>query len=296
MKAPLIVFALILSVPFGACQPSDPAASPRTAASPAQTISDAGTSRPAPYRFDQPAAVFTLPPDLREISALTVLDGRHLGAVEDETGTLYLLDVGTGEIAAVMPFGSPGDYEGVELASGRLFVLRSDGTLFEVEGWEGGDTRLRTHATGLGPDCDAEGLGYDAARARLLIACKEDGIGDQKAVYAFDLTRDTFTPEPAFVIDPDAVPGRKKLKPSAVAVHPVTGETVVLSSKRKALVALTPGGTVADVWSIEAAGFEQPEALAFLPNGDLFVASEGDDGPPVLVRFSYEGLAHEGTR
>jgi hypothetical protein len=30
----------------------------------------------------------------------------------------------------------------------------------------------------------------------------------------------------------------------------------------------------------------QPEALAFLPCGDLVVASEGTDGPGKLVRFA----------
>lgn len=295
MKPLLLALSLLLAVPLAACQPGDAAESARAPASHSAPEAARETAPATPYRFDQPAARFSLPPDLREISALTVLDDGHLGAVQDEAGSLYVLDAATGQIDAVVPFGPPGDYEGVELAAGRLFALRSDGALLELGGWDGGAVSLRTHPTGLGSKCDAEGLGYDAERERLLIACKEDGgkgLGKKKAIYGFDLASETLSPEPAFVIDPDALPdsaGGKahKMKPSALAVHPVTGAIFVISSKHDVLLALRPDGTVAEAWNLSEAGFEQPEGLAFFPNGDLFIASEGDDEPPVLARFAY---------
>jgi uncharacterized protein YjiK len=280
-------FALaLLCTPLVACQPT----STSTAGPEAERLH-------APYDFAQPEARFDLGEDLREISALTVLDGEHLGAVQDEEGALYVIRIATGEVADVVPFGPPGDYEGVELAGERLFALRSDGVLFEIGGWRGGAQAAAVlHATGLHEDCDAEGLGYDALRARLLVACKEDGgpgAGNRKAVYAFDLATDALAPEPAFVIDRDALPevsGKKtrKMKPSALAVHPVTGEVFTLSSKHDVLVSLGQGGQVSQAWSLKAAGFEQPEGLAFSLSGDLFVASEGDKRAPALARFSYK--------
>src|SRR5690606_25582492 len=136
-----------------------------------------------------------------------------------------------------------------------------------------------------------EGLGFDEARNRLLIACKAGGeeSGGRRAIYSFDLERMALDAQPAFVIAPEHVEGERKLAPSARAVHPVTGHVVVLSSAREVLVALAPDGTVADVWDWTEAGFEQPEGLAFLPNGDLFIASEGDERAPVLTRFAYRG-------
>lgn len=260
-------------------------------AAPAAVVAPArALSAPAvPYRFDQPVARFDMPEDLVEISGLTVLDEQTLGAVQDEEGALYVLDRQTGEVAAVMPFGPPGDYEGVELAGDDLYVLRADGTLLNVEGWGGGTMSSREIATGLPRDCDAEGLGYAPARNRLLIACKEDGgVGDRRAVYGFDLGKGALGAQPAFVIDPEAVDGERPLKPSALAVHPVTGAVVVLSSVREVIVSLGADGAVADVWNWAEAGFEQPEGLAFLPNGDLVVASEGDKRPAVLMVFAYE--------
>ena len=276
---------------------SDPAGSENVAheVAAAPLFVSAPAEQGAPYRFSEPVATFALPDELREISALTVLDDRHLGAVQDEEGKLYVLDQETGEVTAVMPFGPPGDYEGIELASGRLFVLRADGALFEVEGWGGGDTSVRTYATGLGTACNAEGLGFDETTGKLLIACKEDGderfsevkLGKRRAVYAFDLGTMSLGAEPVFVIDPDEVEGGKKMKPSALAVHPITGATFVLCSVGMSLVEMSDGGEVASVWDLEASGFEQPEGMAFLPSGDLFIASEGVDRAPVLTRFAY---------
>src|SRR5690606_1643709 len=126
----------------------------------------------------------------------------------------------------------------------------------------------------------------------LLIACKEDGgvgVSGRKALFALDLDGWSLGRQPAYVLDGRGVSGDGGLKPSAVAVHPGTGHVVVLSSKRPLLIALAPGGGEAQAWDLRAAGFEQPEGLAFLPNGDLFIASEGDDGPPMLMRFDYLG-------
>ena len=129
-----------------------------------------------PYRFDRPVASFDLPADLVEISGLADLGDGTLGAVQDEDGELYVLAQETGEVVRVVPFGPPGDYEGVELVGDRLFVLRADGALLELSGWRGDEARAETVETGLGAkDCDAEGLGYDAGGGRLLIACKEEG-------------------------------------------------------------------------------------------------------------------------
>ena len=252
-----------------------------TAPTPPDTTVAAGT-----YRFDRPAARFEMPEALREISALTVLDDGHVGAVQDEEGALYVIETETGRVSAIVPFGPPGDYEGIELAAGRLFVLRADGAVLEISGWTGASATATVYETGLGAkQCDAEGLGTDGAQ--LLIACKEES-GGQNLVYGFHLDTDALTEAPVLALDPDAVPGEKGLRPSAIAVHPVTGHTVVLSSRREALISLNASGAVVDVWDLKPAAFEQPEGLAFLPNGDVLVSSEGKKGPGVVVRVTYE--------
>lgn len=284
---PLPAMKLLLTVclTLGSC----------TSELPADTTALAAPAAPAetgsPYRFDQPVARFAMPDALREISGLTVLDATHLGAVQDEQGDLYVLDMASGRVTAVVPFGPPGDYEGLELAGDRLFVLRADGALLELAGWAAGQQAdAQTIETGLGAkDCDAEGLGFDAAQNRLLIACKKDGSDDRNAVWGFDLATNALSAEPVLTIDPAAVPGSDKtLRPAALAVHPVTGHVVVISAKRNALVSLDAQGAVVGTWDLAPAGLPQPEGLTFLPGGDAFVATEGKSGAGVVVRFAYE--------
>lgn len=268
----------------GSEAPADTAVA-RAATPPPASAAEPGAS---PYRFDRPAARFELPDALVEISGLTVLPDGSLGAIQDEEGDLYVLSAESGEVLRVVPFGPPGDYEGIESVGERLFVLRADGAVLELSGWEGERATSTVTETGLGAgDCDAEGLGTDGQR--LLIACKKEVDGtDRSRIHAFDLGAMALADEPVFAIDRDDVPGDdSKLRPSALAVHPVTRHTVVLSSKREALVSLDAAGTVVDVWDLSLADFEQPEGLVFLPNGDAFVSSEGSDGPAVLARFAY---------
>ncbi|MFB3132322.1 MAG: SdiA-regulated domain-containing protein [Rhodothermales bacterium] len=263
-----------------------------------------------PYTFDRPDALFRLPNRLREISGLTVLDDQRLGAVQDEKGKLYVLNLHTGEIEDDPRFDKDGDYEGLARVGDRVFVLRSNGTLYEITNWRAKKLETVKHKTPLSAKYDTEGLVYDEAHARLLIACKEyagKGLKNRKAIYAFDLETKTLLDEPVFTIDIRAFTEQTDagglndqirravqpaldlsgFKPSALALHPITGELYVLSSVRKALVVLNPAGAMTAVWVLPEKRFRQPEGLAFLPNGDLFIASEGSGKKAVIMRFNY---------
>lgn len=246
------------------------------------------------YSLEEPDVSFALAEELMEISGLTLLPDGRLGAVQDEEGILYALNRETGAIEARYPFGETGDYEGVETVGDRVFILRSNGTLLELSGWSDENVQVRTFSTDLKGKNDTEGLAYDVTNERLLIACKEDpGNGldeDLKAIYAFDLSTGELDPEPAFVIDLEASEQHNvekgKFKPSGLAVHPSDGTIYVISSVAKVLVVLNQDGVIQHVSPLPETLFEQPEGLAFMPDGTLFLASEGDDGPAMIYRYS----------
>ncbi|GIV58308.1 MAG: hypothetical protein KatS3mg042_1221 [Rhodothermaceae bacterium] len=265
---------------------------------------------PSPYAFDRPAAAFELSRALYEISGLTFLADSLLGAVQDEDGRLYLLDAATGKVVRDEKFAGDGDYEGVERVDRRVYVLRSDGALFEIEDWQASDYDVKKHRLDLPKGCDAEGLAHDPARHRLLIACKErpgNDLEGHRAVYAFDLETERLRETPAYTIPLRAVaerlPERNALnrtlrrllspadlhvfKPSGLAIHPVTGRVYVLSSVLEALAVLEPDGTLEAVWPLPGDRLPQPEGIAFTPEGDLFLASEGHGGKATLLRFTY---------
>lgn len=236
------------------------------------------------YALDAPDAVAELPAALVEISGLAWVSDGRLAAVHDEAGVVYTLDAATGAVVSEDGFHEPADFESVEATPDGLWALRSNGTLYALSA--DGATE---HDTPLKGRCDAEGLAYDAADARLLVACKEDpgdGLGRVRAIYAFDLATETLSEAPVFQIERAAVDGAQNFKPSALAVHPSTGHVYVLSSVRPAVAVLDRAGALVALADLPAGTFPQPEGLAFAPDGTLYVSTEGDGGVARLARYA----------
>lgn len=279
--------ALSLGIVTAACTGNGAANEPP---SPAVEAAVPAAQDTIPYRLDQPDAAFALPGPLQEISGLTVLADGHLGAVQDEDGLLFVLDRETAVVIAEHRFHGNGDYEGVEAVGDAVWVLESDGTLSEVTGATGANPQRVRHETALRGRCDAEGLGYDAAHDRLLVACKENPgpeLSGVRAIYAFGLQEKRLSEGPVFLLDRRALDGDgAEFRPSALAVHPRTGQVYVLSSVRKALAVLDPAGRLVAALALPAQLYPQPEALTFLPDGTLFIANEGGAGAATLLRFS----------
>ena len=66
-----------------------------------------------------------------------------------------------------LPFSDVGDFEGITRAGDRLYALRSDGKLFEIENFAGDDFHVNSYDTRL-PVKDSEGI---RPRRRGTIAC-----------------------------------------------------------------------------------------------------------------------------
>lgn len=270
----------------------------------------------SPYAFHEPDAEVQLSDKLKEISGIEYIGDSLLAAIQDEDGDIFVLNLHTGEQHNRFAFDDDGDYEDLERVGDRMFVLRSDGTLFEVEAWDTDDPKVEKHKTDLKSKHDTEGLVYDEANNRLLIVCKEDPGVDRKhvrAIYAYDFEEKDVGKEPLILIDLEAIEreltelrrsplektrdllaadGRDGdgFKPSAAALHPATGELYVLSSVLRAMAVLTPEGVVKEVYPLAAALFPQPEGIAFMPDGTLLISNEGRQGPATLLRFSYRPI------
>ncbi|RMG78114.1 MAG: hypothetical protein D6714_18690 [Bacteroidetes bacterium] len=264
------------------------------------------TNQPTPeafgYDLEKPDRAFKLSGKLREISGLGLTsDGRFLLANNDEEGKIFFLDKQSGEIDHHIKFHKSGDYEGIEMVGDTIFIVKSTGTLyaFPARGQSEKDTRtIQNHLSG---ENDVEGLGYDPANRRLLLACKGDpGKGAQlrrkRAIYAFDLRTWQLSDAPVFTIDRDAIrqfaqthsnrlekfleafapeSAAAAFAPSGVAVHPETGEIYVLASVGKLLVVLTPEGDLRHIQPLDKDRFPQPEGICFEPDGTLWISSEG---------------------
>lgn len=261
------------------------------------------------YSFDEPDDVFKLDQELEEISGLTMMPDGLLGAVQDEKGNLYLLDPASGEIMETRTFGKDGDYEGVELGGGHLFIIRSDGRLHIFDRWEEAEMVGDSYDLDLVKGCDAEGIAYQANLQRLLISCKEKGgknLDRQKAIFAYNRATETLSDDPVYLLDVrefeasvddhpineavrSVLSDRLDLsgfKPSDIAVHPRSGDIYVVSSVTKVIIRMDEAGDVGGIWRLPSKQFDQPEGITFGPNGDLFISNEaGDRKHATLMRF-----------
>lgn len=268
------------------------------------------------YVFEEPDDVFILSKDLEEISGLTMLEEGVLGAIQDEDGDLFRIDVGSGEILDRQTFGKKGDYEGIEVGGERMYILRSDGRLNIIQDWSGQKLQTATEEADLPKGCDAEGIAYQKVQERLLIVCKEKAgkkFDGKKAVYAYDPASKTTTTEPVYVLDIEGFQASIEdhpineavtsilsermdisgFKPSGLAVHPHSGELYIVSSVTKAIIRLNESGEVTALWMLPAELHDQPEGIEFASNGDLFISNEaGDRKRATLLRYRSRGRSN----
>lgn len=241
-----------------------------------------------PYQLTTPDETYTLPNQLKEISGLTYYKDDKLLCIQDEEAVVYVFDTKAKKVVQDFGFGGYGDFEGIEYVNKQVFVLESNGNLFR---FEPESMRIGRTKTDLPKNTEVEGLGYDPKTKRLLIAVKNGGgKSSDKAVYSFDLLNRAVFKDmqlndeqlKAAGIDP------KTYKPSGIAVHPITGEWYMLTAAGKRLLITSRKAKIIYTIALDAKAFRQPEGICFAPNGDLFIANEGDGKKGNLLRFNYK--------
>lgn len=259
-----------------------------------------------PYNISRPMAINELPNDLLEISGLTDLDNNTLACVQDEDGIIFIYDLKKEKVVREIKFGDDGDYEGITRAGNSLYVLRSDGKIYEIDDYRTDNFKVKSYDNDL-PVKNSEGLGLDAAGNRLLIAgkteAKDGNYEGKKVVYGFDLSTKRVSAKPVLSFSEDAIIyamereggkniGKKgkddvSINPSAIAIHPQTDQIYVLSSKDHLLYIFNRANEVEGIYLLNKQDFAQPEGITFLENGDMFISNEGKKGAPTLLRFAY---------
>lgn len=267
------------------------------------------------YDFNNPVFKLALPDTLREISGLSMVDSSTFACIQDENGILFIYDFLKNRIKHQYTFHLDGDYEGIAKVDSTIFVLRSDGTLFEITQYQKSDFELQSYNTGI-PANNNEGLCYDADNNRLLIACKgKIGKGpefkDRRVVYGFDLQNKTLTTDPVYDFDIQRVKefavknklnlpsktrkkkGEKvtepqiKFRTSAISIHPITKQLFLLSASDYLLFVFESNGAIDHIEPLNPKIFNKAEGIAFFENGDMLITNEGQDKIPTVLRFNY---------
>lgn len=224
-----------------------------------------------------------LPKILREVSGIAHMGNNKIACVQDEDGIIFIYDLVSSTIEKEIEFAGAGDYEGISLVGQTAYVLRSDGTIFEIINYTKGAPQTTQYKSPLKGKLNFEGLGYDKNNNRLLIALKEKSDDDFKPVYAFDLENNIWVREPVFKINfNDPVFGilnqkisRKMLRPSEISLHPSTGKIYVLDGLGPKLLILDPTGKPEELHILNRKQFPQAEGLTFGDAGEIYISNEG---------------------
>jgi uncharacterized protein YjiK len=247
----------------------------------------------------KPLARWIMPVDLAELSGVALLPDGRLLAHGDEHAKIYEVDYRRGTVVKEFALGSPavkGDFEAIAAVDDRFYLLDSNGTLYEFqEGKNGEHVEYSTHDTKLGKECEFEGLTYDSAITSLLLACKhvhKKSLKNDLLIYRWPAHKDDQgerqISELAIPLSsiPKAVLRKGEFHPSDIAIDPITGNYVIISSLERAIISLTPAGQV--VFARPLPGeHDQPEALAITKDSILIIGDEAAHKPAAITLFRW---------
>ena len=202
--------------------------------------------------------------------------------------------------------------EDLDEVSGILYIA-ADSTIVTLNDEEGKFYRLNLQGKLIGKpfkfakksdfeDLTTDGLYwyavkamfFDVARQKLVLLSKtpltlKDG---RLPAFTLDTSSGTFNHDPYY--SPDTITiaklyGKKKwgCKPTAAAVHPITGETYILSSNERMLM-IMKDGVLNAVYPLDKSMFRQPEGITFMPNGNLIISNEAQGSTANILIFAYQ--------
>jgi len=227
-----------------------------------------------------------LPKRLREVSGLALAPDGRLFAVDDEQAVIYQIDYTSGRLLKAFAVGEPvlrGDFEGIAYLDAHLFLITSQGMLLQVDEGEDGDRVVhREIDTGVGEQCEVEGLAQDIKNARLLIVCKKlhkKAAIETLAIFAWRPGSGRVDVDDRIDIPLDKVLQSTQtddFNPSGIAVDPLSGSILIVAARQRAVVELDQKGHFVSAIILSPANWHrQAEGIEISVSGQLFISDEG---------------------
>ena len=226
-------------------------------------------------------ARWLLPRELDEISGLALTADGRLLAHNDQEGVVWEIDYRSGVLVKRFQLGKPpvkADLEGITIANDRIFMLASNGKLYEFrEGKDEEHVNFTVHDTRLGSECEFEGVAFDPSQSSLLLACKDvPGKNDSLVIYRWKLQSGEGERLSRLAIPIANVIGSndwKNLHPSDITIDPFSGNYVLIAAQERALIEITPTGDPISARALSAEHV-QAEGVAITREGILILSDE----------------------
>ena len=251
-------------------------------------LADANREKPVPV------AQWIMPPELREISGLALTTRGTVLTHDDNIGRVYEINPETGILVKGFSLagGVRGDFEAITVAGNDVYLLESKGKIYTFK--EGADAEQVPYSvfdSKLGKECEFEGLAYEADSSRLVMVCKKIRGKDEPhelLIYRLPLPLDRSTMSTLRVPIEDAI-GSNKWKgfhPSDINIDPFTKNYVIIASREKGLLVMTPEGDVVRSESLPD-GHHQPEGVAITKDSLLIISDEVNVKPAAITLYRW---------
>jgi uncharacterized protein YjiK len=251
-------------------------------------VADANREKPVPV------AQWVMPPELREISGLALTTRGTVLTHDDNIGRVYEINPETGILIKGFSLagGVRGDFEAITVAGNEVYLLESKGKIYTFK--EGADAEQVPYSvfdTHLGKECEFESLVYEADSTRLVMVCKKiRGKNEPHELLIYrlplPLNRSTMT---TLRVPIDDVIGSNKWKsfhPSDINIDPFTKNYVIIASREKGLLVMTPEGDVVRSGPLPD-GHTQPEGVAVTSDSILIISDEANVKPAAITLYRW---------
>jgi uncharacterized protein YjiK len=245
---------------------------------------------------EEPLAQWVLPAPLREISGLALTKDGYVLTHGDEIGEIWEVDYRRGILVKHFWLGDgtvKGDFEGITIANDVVFLMASNSKIYEFrEGADGAHVPYKEYDPGLKKDCEFESIVYDPTINSLVLACKhihDKDVHDALLLFRWSLTGDSTSRLTRLVVpigDVLRARGWKNLHPSDITIDPFTGDYVLVASLEKALIEITPAGSVVFARPLPE-GHQQAEGVAITKDSILLVSDEAKQGPAIITLYKW---------
>ncbi len=245
---------------------------------------------------EKPAAVaqWIMPPELREISGLTLTARGTVLTHDDNFASVYEVDPKTGILLKGFSLegGVRGDFEAITIAGTDVYLLESKGKFYKFkEGADAAQVPYSVFDTKLGKECEFESLAYEADSTRLVMVCKKirgKNAQHELLIYRFPMPLDRATMSTISVPIEDAI-GSNKWKdfhPSDINIDPISRNYVLIASREKGLLVMTPDGDVVRSGPLPG-DHRQPEGVAITTDSLLLVSDEVNVRPAAITLYRW---------
>jgi hypothetical protein len=257
-------------------------------------------TNPPGYNFSQPILI-KLPGEMNEISGIAYYQRSNSIVAEcDGKGCIYKVSLNNVRRIGKWKFGKGKDYEDILLVDSNFYLLKSDGNISKLSFTADNKIYLYEYPFADSVGNEFESMYYNDSLQRIIFFCKkcQKDTEDSISSYAFNIQDGQYAIGPSISLAgiEKALSSEKniKVRPSATAIHPMTGELYVLSSIDKLLVIVDKNYRFKEAYKLDSKKFKQPEGITFTPNGDLFISNEGADvGYANILLFPYKSIPHK---